>query len=206
MPKQTFFNLPEKKQSVIISAARQEFSRVPFNEAAISNIIKVAEIPRGSFYQYFEDKNDLYLFVLSSVRKEILEKLLIYLKETKGDPIEAFIKLFHYVKETVSKPENEKFFKNTFLDINEKMKNCVAPHNCHPPFTQEFEEVIDKIDFSKLYIGSEKEKTYLLRMLKGIFFQSIMHYLNGFVLEEECCAMYVFQMRLIQKGVYKMKV
>ena len=60
MPKQTFFNLPEGKRKTLMNAAEKEFARVPLAKASISNIIKDANIPRGSFYQYFENKEDLY--------------------------------------------------------------------------------------------------------------------------------------------------
>lgn len=62
MPKETFFHLTDEKKSRIMSAAKKEFSRVPLSEASIARIIKDAEIPRGSFYQYFEDKEDLYFY------------------------------------------------------------------------------------------------------------------------------------------------
>lgn len=52
MPKATFFRLPKAKQQRLMDAAYQEFARAPFNEASISNIIKQAGIPRGSYYQY----------------------------------------------------------------------------------------------------------------------------------------------------------
>lgn len=64
MPKQTFFNLPEDKRQRIIDAAIEEFGSCPFREASIAGIITRAGIPRGSFYQYFVDIKDLYLYVL----------------------------------------------------------------------------------------------------------------------------------------------
>src|SRR5690625_5472893 len=64
MPKPTFFNLPKKKRDHLIQAATDEFSRVPLNEASIANIVKNADIPRGSFYQYFEDKEDAFYYLL----------------------------------------------------------------------------------------------------------------------------------------------
>ena len=80
MPKKTFFRLPAEKQQRLLKAAHAEFSRVPFNEASVSNIIKAAEIPRGSFYQYFEDKADIFFYDLSLLRdssKQDLEQLLL---------------------------------------------------------------------------------------------------------------------------------
>ena len=59
MPKETFVKLPEEKKDKIIKAAKKEFERVPFEQTSIKNIANDAEIARGSFYQYFESKEDL---------------------------------------------------------------------------------------------------------------------------------------------------
>ena len=41
-----------------INALKKEFSRVPLKDALVSNIIIDAQIPRGSFYQYFDNIED----------------------------------------------------------------------------------------------------------------------------------------------------
>lgn len=64
MPSQTFFNLPEDKRERIINAAVDEFSKYSFNNASIARIIEGAGIPRGSFYQYFDDIKDVYKYML----------------------------------------------------------------------------------------------------------------------------------------------
>ena len=53
MPTQRFFNLKEEKRRAIVRAAVHEFSRVPYSVASINQIIKEADISRGSFYTYF---------------------------------------------------------------------------------------------------------------------------------------------------------
>ena len=68
MPTQTFFRLPSEKRERLTEAAWEEFTRVPFSEASINRIIRGAQIPRGSFYQYFEDKEDLFVHLIGSVR------------------------------------------------------------------------------------------------------------------------------------------
>ena len=59
MPKETFLRLSEDKREKILSAAKKEFSRVTLEEVSIKNIVEDADIARGSFYQYFESKEDL---------------------------------------------------------------------------------------------------------------------------------------------------
>lgn len=64
MPSQTFFNLPDIKQQVIIDSAIAELANHSYESASISNIVNQARIAKGSFYQYFENKEDLYLYLV----------------------------------------------------------------------------------------------------------------------------------------------
>jgi len=71
VPTSTFFRLPEEKRQRLIDAAWEEFSRTSFSDASINRIIHEARIPRGSFYQYFADKEDLFWYLLAGVREHI---------------------------------------------------------------------------------------------------------------------------------------
>jgi AcrR family transcriptional regulator len=62
MPTQTFHNLPADKKNRIIDAILDELALHTYEHINIQNIIKDANIPRGSFYQYFNDKDDLFAF------------------------------------------------------------------------------------------------------------------------------------------------
>lgn len=84
MPKSTFYNLSDEKKSRIFDAALQEFSVRTFSQASLNQIIKNADIPKGSFYQYFENKEDLYLYIMEAPAKEKIE-IFNNLKETNPD-------------------------------------------------------------------------------------------------------------------------
>ncbi|TCL63305.1 TetR family transcriptional regulator [Hydrogenispora ethanolica] len=70
MPKDTFHNLSDDKKRKIFDAAVQEFSTRRFSEASINQIVKAAEIPRGSFYQYFSGKEDIFCYMFEEILKE----------------------------------------------------------------------------------------------------------------------------------------
>ncbi len=67
MPKDTFNKLNEDKKSRITQAIIKEVSKTSFEYVNIQNIIKDANIPRGSFYQYFEDKTDMYEYIMDYI-------------------------------------------------------------------------------------------------------------------------------------------
>lgn len=84
MPKDTFFNLTEDKRSSIISAAIEEFSEASYNTASINQICRKSNIPKGSFYQYFTDKLDLYVYIMSLAIEEKIKFFSKALAEFNG--------------------------------------------------------------------------------------------------------------------------
>lgn len=75
MPKDTFFNLPEEKRALICDVALDEFAEYPFDQASINRIVANSGIAKGSFYQYFEDKKDLFLYLAELIAKEKINYL-----------------------------------------------------------------------------------------------------------------------------------
>lgn len=70
MPKSTFFNLSEDKRKAILELSIEEFARNDYRNASISNIVARAGIAKGSLYQYFDDKRDLYLYLIQLAWEE----------------------------------------------------------------------------------------------------------------------------------------
>ncbi len=70
MPKQTFFNLPDDKRAHIEAIAIDEFAANPYTCASISAIVARAGIAKGSFYQYFAGKKDLYQHLLKLANQQ----------------------------------------------------------------------------------------------------------------------------------------
>ena len=75
MPKDTFFNLPEEKRALICQAAVDEFASHSFAQASINRIVAESGIAKGSFYQYFDNKTDLFFYLLQLVVEEKLKYL-----------------------------------------------------------------------------------------------------------------------------------
>ena len=98
MPSSTFLNLPAEKQEKLLEAATREFSHRPFNEASINQIIKEAGIPRGSFYMYFQDKEDLFRYLLKGYVDQLFMLLEEFLLRDGGDIFQALLDLYDYVQ------------------------------------------------------------------------------------------------------------
>ena len=97
MPTSTFFNLPPPKREKLLRAAVVEFARRPYGEVSINRIIQGAEIPRGSFYQYFADKTDLFRYVLRGCDNMLEEAIMKSLAACGGRPLEIPLALYDLV-------------------------------------------------------------------------------------------------------------
>jgi AcrR family transcriptional regulator len=95
LPKQTFFNLPEEKRRALVDIAIDEFGSHDYATASISRIVAKAGIAKGSLYQYFEDKKDLFFYLLDLVA----EVKMSFLRETP--PPDPRMGLFPYLRWSV---------------------------------------------------------------------------------------------------------
>jgi AcrR family transcriptional regulator len=72
MPKPTFFNLPSEKRQRLTDLAIEEFANNDYEIASITQLVAKAGIAKGSVYQYFENKQDWFLFVLGQAQTTML--------------------------------------------------------------------------------------------------------------------------------------
>ena len=85
MCSETFLRLPEEKRSRILNAAWEEFTRVSFADASINQIVRRAGIARGSFYQYFKDKEALAVYLLDEAWNYLADGYCEILRHLHGD-------------------------------------------------------------------------------------------------------------------------
>jgi AcrR family transcriptional regulator len=86
MPKQTFFNLPAEKRALFTHIALDEFAAHPYDVASVSRIAAAAGVAKGSVYQYFADKQALFLYLVEDASNTLLAAVQAdALRETAAD-------------------------------------------------------------------------------------------------------------------------
>ena len=98
MPSGTFLNLAPEKQEKLLSAAVREFTERPYNEASINRIVREAGIPRGSFYMYFRDKEDLFHYLMEESINGLLLVFEEVLRGQGGDIFAALPAMYDYIR------------------------------------------------------------------------------------------------------------
>lgn len=114
MPTERFFHLPEEKKQRIVAAAGAELARVPWDQFSINKIVQTAEIPRGSFYQYFSDKMDVLWYLMEDFMQDAQQRVLTSITETGGDLFHLANMMLNVVLEYGFREENYPAFRNLF--------------------------------------------------------------------------------------------
>lgn len=93
MPESLFFNLSQEKQQRIIGAGISEFAAYGYTNSSTNRIVTLSGISKGSLFQYFTNKEELYFFILDTVTSEFLDDLG---KKTSGLSKELFERVIAY--------------------------------------------------------------------------------------------------------------
>lgn len=203
MPKQTFFNLPENKRALLIEAAEKEFTRVPLFEASIANIIKTANIARGSFYQYFEDKEDLYFYLLDQKLKQSKLYFIDLLKKHNGDFIEAMMEMYYYILVLIPDEEERNFLRNAMLYTTHRVESSFSSMFDTTFENENFKEVLELIDIKRLNIQENEELLHIFKIVSAIAFHNFIEKTIKGLSDDEAMETFTVSIDLIKKGIYR---
>ncbi|MBD7938239.1 MULTISPECIES: TetR/AcrR family transcriptional regulator [Cytobacillus] len=201
MPKITFYNLPIEKREKLINAVKQEFSRVPLTQASISNIVKSARIPRGSFYQYFEDKEDAFFYLLEERVKRNQSEVYFLLNKYNGDIFEMMIAFFEKV--ITEQDENRNFLKNLFLNMTYEVEHEFGRSFNGYEANQQFIQFESKVNTELLHISNQEEFKYLMKILTSVLLRSIIEAFSKELSKEEAVRNFKLEITLLKRGLKK---
>ena len=200
MPKQTFFNLKEDKKEKIEKALIKEFSRNSFEKASISNIILEANIPRGSFYQYFEDKEDAIYYIIDKYLEKEKNKIYQYLLRNKGDIFETAVNIYEDMAKITERDENERLFKNILQEVKKNNINIFGECKEMLRSKRTIEKMINK---EELNVENDDDLQYFLRILNAIVRAISMEVVLKKITFEEGKQRLIREMEILKKGMKK---
>ncbi len=164
MPKETFYNLDEKKKNKIIEAAKMEFTANPLRKSRVSNIIKEASIPRGSFYQYFDDLDDLYYYVIDEVFNNIHEAGTKFCDIT-NDIFEFAQISFEYDYKAFINDMRHQFMMNVFQSISSNAEYIVNFNKMRRDYVM---GILNKMDLSNIRYTEENDLIKMYKMIQEL--------------------------------------
>lgn len=145
MCSETFLRLPEEKRCRFLEAAWEEFTRVSFAEASINQIVRHAGIARGSFYQYFKDKESLIAYLLEDAWNYLSEAYCQQLRQVHGDLFALQVACFdRFMEQSTGNPDPvlRRFLRILRINPGMDMQKIV----CGRPVGMIFEKALPDID------------------------------------------------------------
>jgi len=95
LPKDTFLNLKAEKRQRIMKAALREIAAQGYDKASVTRIVKGAGIATGSFYQYFEDLADVFVYIGQEGARLKAQYMQRELENTKERSMEGFVRAIY---------------------------------------------------------------------------------------------------------------
>lgn len=161
MPSTTFYNLPAEKRERLLSAARAEFARAPYEEASVNRMIRAAGIPRGSFYMYFTDKEEFFRFLMETYSGMLSDWMGAQLAQNGGDLFAAFLALFDFIRANRESVPFQELA--AILHRNRQMQPGLLLEGLRPGAV--LERLRPQVDLSRLDLRAETDLADLFRLL-----------------------------------------
>ena len=203
MPKSTFFNLPEEKRKKIIDCAKKEFSKYSFYDVSIKRVIKDAGVSRGSFYQYFENKEDLFIYLLDSFKDKVIETVKNKIDTDGYDIFEIQLAIFDYITNEGMKSDDRDliitFISNLDIKFGSHLIKYIKAHES----LSDRKYCISVDSINNIKIKTEKE----FMALRSIVFSSLINELTAYFIKEktleECREELIIISSIVKYGISK---
>lgn len=195
MPTKAFYKLDMDKQKRIIESAKQEFSENFYEDASINKIIKEINMPRGSFYLYFENKEDLYLYILELYLKEFKRILLELLEKNNHNIFESFISIYDYIVDIKTIEKN--LIDKIFINMNSKRFEYAIPALLKKEVDG---SIINSIKLNENSI-TEDDANIVMSILIPILFINVSTVLSEPSNKSIVREFYIKQINIIRKGL-----
>ena len=105
MPKNSFFRLHEARREEISNSAMHLFVDSPYEDISMKMVLDCLSMHPGTFYRYFEDKDDLYCLLI----RNVAQKRAAYFNNSDEDSLFRFFLTGLFGSDTgiVTEPLNE---------------------------------------------------------------------------------------------------
>ena len=167
MPKKLFFELDKEKQDRIITAAISEFAEYGYENSSTNRIVRNCAISKGSLFKYFDNKEDMYFFLIDTVMADMAKDMSVEINSLSTNLYERIIE---YSAAEISwyckNPINGRFIigiaKEKGSDIGEKIINRYGKKS-----NDIYHDLLNDIDESCIKNSKERAGDILKWVLEG---------------------------------------
>ena len=205
MPKEMFNKISKVKQEIFLNAAIDEFTTKSFENASVNSIVKKAKISRGSFYNYFDDIEELFNFVFEKVKNERFVYANEILNECNKDYFIFIKKLFAFDYDSFQSKGRYSLFRNFIHYIVVSKKGSIRNVIINPlssEFMDNKKSFQNIFDFKKYEMNLE-ESLDLMEMVMIVVVNTFLKSESEELSKEEVLKIFNQRMTIIEYGTRK---
>lgn len=98
----------ERVREALHETGRELFARYGIRKTSISELTETVGIGKGTFYQFYDSKEELYVDILNQYREEVVPRLLTETFEAHDDPEDA---IRAFLEQGMDVAESDPFFR-----------------------------------------------------------------------------------------------
>lgn len=182
MPKETFYNLDQEKKSKITEVLISEFSEKPFAEVSVKTIVERLGIARGSFYQYFDNLEDSYFYILDQETYDVHMLFMQTLKNNGGDIRKSLDDFGKDIAEIIFTDDVYNLYKNRFLYWNEDLnQKWIQSHENYVRVFRSVEKLgidSEEVNFFRAVVHNLIERNFREKWDKKTFIEKYNLHIN----------------------------
>ncbi|MDE6087128.1 MAG: TetR/AcrR family transcriptional regulator, partial [Oscillospiraceae bacterium] len=183
-------------------AINSEVTRVPYEDFSIYIVVQQSGISRGSFYQYFTNKEDISLYLLSEYNRKIIQKFIESLQAHNGDYFigleEAFrfsVRMFCYKGSRTYREHlfcNVEFYERIWRDNDFSAEK-------HPVLRQ----ALNLIHYENLIVNNEEELRAFIKICMSLVARECITLIMTNAPEETACESFMEKLNLLKRAFQK---
>jgi AcrR family transcriptional regulator len=132
----------EQTKNRLLQCAESAFSKKGYYETQISDIVKMAHVAKGTIYQYFENKEDIFTTLLEKYTREWEKIIHLDINDFKGDK-PGLDYAIDYLRQRLQKTA-------AFFSENQDRTNIILRMGVG--VNEEFDRIIRKFEAKELHV------------------------------------------------------
>lgn len=199
MPTENFYKLDGEKRKKIVDAMKKEFSRVSFHEASVNKIVEEAGISKGSFWVYFESKEEAIEYLIElHLEKERKKSKEIFLKNN-GDLFKSYLEIYDYLAKCKESKIEKNLKVNIFKNLIENQEKVISKE----PGDDIIEVTKKTVNITNLELTNDDDLISIMKMLNFAMRTNLVEVALNSVSPEQARSRFVRQIEILKKGISK---
>ena len=200
MALEAFYNLKEKKKLSLYNAISVCLRKKSYDELSVNEIVEEADISRGSFYNYFNNKNDAILSMIEYKINNHMDLLLTATKESNYKLFDGVRKYYYDIESVLYDEINLSVMKNVKFYV-ELCFESVKTDKFRKYIADVAKWLVDNTYEGKKYLSSLKNMISVFEMTIVLVLDTVFAKVNNAVKLAGDNEMFEYKLSIIEKGI-----